>query len=92
MSIGLQRRFVFAGSDFEAGADITRLGVLANPLVAYTGPSTNFIGVGGELRWLWLSSAQRYFALGASASGFFDDAGFRPSLALTAGVGLRTMP
>ena len=92
ISFGLQRRFMVAGHDFEAGADITRLGILANPLVAYTGPATNFLGLGTELRWLLQNSAQQYLAVGTTASGFFDDSGFRPSLLLTVGAGFRTSP
>ena len=92
ISLGVQRRFEFAGLDFEAGADITRLGVLANPLVAYTGPATNFMGLGTELRWLWLNRSQQHLAVGTQLSGFFDQAGFRPSIALTVGVGFRTTP
>lgn len=92
VSIGVQRRFMLRGLDFEVGADITRLGVLANPLVAYTGPATNFVGLDGELRWLWINSRQQYLAVGTTAAGFFDEGGFRPSLALTVGVGFRTTP
>lgn len=91
IGIGAQRRFVFRGEDFEAGLDLTRVGILANPLVAYTGPATNFAGLSGELRWLWQSSSQ-YLAVGPSISGFFDRSGFRPSLAVSVGVGFRTTP
>lgn len=92
ISLGAQRRFMIAGLDFEAGADITRLGVLANPLVAYTGPATNFMGLGTELRWLWLNRSQQHLAVGTQLSGFFDRSSFRPSVALTVGVGFRTTP
>lgn len=92
ISLGTQRRFMLSGLDFEAGADITRLGVLANPLVAYTGPATNFVGLNTELRWLWINSSQQHLAVGTQLSGFFDRSGFRPSVALTVGVGFRTTP
>jgi len=92
ISLGAQRRFMIAGLDFEAGADITRLGVLANPLVAYTGPATNFVGLNTELRWLWINRSQQHLAVGTQLSGFFDRSGFRPSVALTIGVGFRTTP
>jgi hypothetical protein len=92
ISLGAQRRFVLSGLDFEAGADITRLGVLANPLVAYTGPATNFVGLNTELRWLWINRSQQHLAVGTQLSGFFDRSGFRPSVALTIGVGFRTTP
>lgn len=92
ISLGLQRRFELAGLDFEAGADLTRLGVLANPLVAYTGPATNFMGLGTELRWLWINRSQQHLAVGTQFSGFFDRTGFRPSVALTVGLGFRTTP
>lgn len=92
ISVGAQRRFELSGLDFEAGADITSLGVLANPLVAYTGPATNFVGLDTELRWLWMNSAQQHLAVGTQLSGFFDRSGFRPSVALTVGVGFRTTP
>ncbi len=92
ISLGAQRRFMLSGLDFEAGADITSLGVLANPLVAYTGPATNFVGLDTELRWLWMNSSQQHLAVGTQLSGFFDRGGFRPSVALTVGVGFRTTP
>ena len=92
ISLGAQRRFMLAGLDFEAGADITRLGVLANPLVAYTGPATNFVGLNTELRWLWINRSQQHLAVGTQLSGFFDRIGFRPAVALTVGLGFRTTP
>ena len=92
ISLGAQRRFEFSGLDFEAGADITRLGVLANPLVAYTGPATNFVGFNTEFRWLWINRSQQHLALGTQLSGFFDRSGFRPAVALTVGLGFRATP
>ena len=92
ISLGAQRRFMFSGLDFEAGADITRLGVLANPLVAYTGPATNFVGLNTELRWLWINRSQQHLAVGTQLCGFFDRSGFRPAVALTVGLGFRATP
>ena len=92
IGIGAQRRLALAGEDFEAGLDLTRVGVLANPLVAFTGPASNFVGLSGEFRWLLLGTGRQYLAAGTSISGFFDRDGFRPSFALTVGVGFRTTP
>jgi hypothetical protein len=50
------------------------------------------MGLGTELRWLWLNRSQQHLAVGTQLSGFFDQAGFRPSIALTVGVGFRTTP
>jgi hypothetical protein len=50
------------------------------------------MGLGTELRWLWINRSQQHLAVGTQFSGFFDRTGFRPSVALTVGLGFRTTP